>query len=80
MSPETSQYSIFNDFATHELREPCNFGSFSQSCSTFSAWLCQDGHCVFSLATDSGITLLIKLPPPGSEGRQQFIMKGNNCV
>ena len=51
------------------MREASNFGTFSQSCSTFSSWLCQDGNCLFALATDTGVILLIKLPPPGSGGK-----------
>lgn len=73
---EGSHHSIFNDFSTRDLREPCNFGTFSQSCSTFSSWLCQDGNCLFALATGTGIILLIKLPAPGSEGQvEQFELK-----
>lgn len=71
-STEASQYSIFNDFSTRDLRDPSNFGTFSQSCSTFASWLCQDGNCLFALATGTGIILLIKLPPPGSEGRNSL--------
>ena len=71
-SGEGSQQSIFNDFSSHQLRDPSNFGTFSQSCVTFASWLCQDGHCLFALATTSGIILLIKLPPPGSGGKRNF--------
>ncbi|XP_058968801.2 nuclear pore complex protein Nup160 [Pocillopora verrucosa] len=75
-SSEGSQQSIFNDFSSHQLRSPSNFGTFSQSCVTFASWLCQDGHCLFALATTSGIILLIKLPPPGSGGQvEQYELK-----
>lgn len=67
-STEASQYSIFNDFTSRDLRDASNFGTFSQSCSTFASWLCQDGNCLFALATGTDVILLIKLPPPGSEG------------
>ncbi|CAH3152521.1 unnamed protein product [Pocillopora meandrina] len=75
-SSEGGQQSIFNDFSSHQLRSPSNFGTFSQSCVTFASWLCQDGHCLFALATTSGIILLIKLPPPGSGGQvEQYELK-----
>ncbi|XP_067018107.1 nuclear pore complex protein Nup160-like [Acropora muricata] len=71
-----NQPSIFSDFSARDLREACNFGTFTQSCSTFSSWLCQDGNCLFSLATGTGVILLIKLPPPGSDGEvEQFELK-----
>lgn len=73
-SSEGSQQSIFNDFSSHQLRSPSNFGTFSQSCVTFASWLCQDGHCLFALATTSGIILLIKLPPPGSGGKMSSVL------
>ena len=41
---------------------------------TFASWLCQDGHCLFALATTSGIILLIKLPPPGSGGKMSLVL------
>ncbi|XP_068751589.1 nuclear pore complex protein Nup160-like isoform X2 [Montipora capricornis] len=75
-SSEGNQQSIFNDFSVRNLREACNFGTFSQSCSIFSSWLCQDGNCLFALATGTGVILLIKLPPPGNEGQvEQYELK-----
>ena len=68
-STEASQYSIFNDFSSRDFRDASNFATFSQSCSTFASWLCQDGNCLFALATGTDVILLIKLPPPGSEGK-----------
>ena len=67
-SSEGSQQSIFTDFSPRDLQEPCNTAPFSYSCSTFSSWLCQDGNCLFALATGTGMILLIKLPPPGTDG------------
>ena len=70
---EGTQHSIFNDFSSRDLREPSHFGTFSQPCSTFSGWLCQDGNCLFALATGSGVILLIKLPPRGGESKGGFL-------
>lgn len=67
-SSEDSQQSIFTDFSPCDLQEPCNTATFSHSCSTFSSWLCQDGNCLFALATGTGMILLIKLPPPVTDG------------
>lgn len=67
-SSEGSQQSIFTDFSPRDLQEPCNTATFSHSCLTFSSWLCQDGNCLFALATGTGMILLIKLPPPGTDG------------
>ena len=67
-SSEGSQQSIFTDFSPRDLQEPCNTATFSHSCSIFSSWLCQDGNCLFALATGTGMILLIKLPPPGTDG------------
>ncbi|XP_020630293.1 nuclear pore complex protein Nup160-like [Orbicella faveolata] len=75
-STEANQYSIFNDFSSRDLRDASNFGTFTQSCSTFASWLCQDGNCLFALATGTDVILLIKLPPPGSEGQvEQFELR-----
>ncbi|CAH3174338.1 unnamed protein product [Porites lobata] len=72
-SSEGSQQSIFTDFSPRDLQEPCNTATFSHSCLTFSSWLCQDGNCLFALATGTGMILLIKLPPPGTDGQvEQF--------
>jgi len=77
-SSEASQYSIFNDFSNRDLRDASNFATFSQSCSTFASWLCQDGNCLFALATGTDVILLIKLPPPGSEGKDSnYILTSN---
>ena len=60
--------SIFSDFEVRDLRSPWNFATFSQPCGTFAGWLCQDGHSLFALAAHMGGIVLIKLPPPSSEG------------
>jgi hypothetical protein len=60
--------SIFSDGNLLDIYSPWNFASFPNSCNSFSAWLCKDGHCLFNLITNDGTTLLVKLPPSNSQG------------
>ncbi|XP_028408932.1 nuclear pore complex protein Nup160-like [Dendronephthya gigantea] len=59
--------SIFSDCNIPDVYSPWNFAMFPHSCSSFSAWLCHDGHCLFNLITNEGTTLLVKLPPVNGE-------------
>ncbi|CAB3993284.1 nuclear pore complex Nup160-like [Paramuricea clavata] len=60
--------SIFSDSNLLDIYSPWNFASFPHNCNSFSAWLCQDGHCLFNLITNDGTTFLVRLPPINSQG------------
>ncbi|XP_046859836.1 nuclear pore complex protein Nup160-like [Xenia sp. Carnegie-2017] len=60
--------SIFSEQKLPDLYLPWNFASFSSSCNSFSAWLFPDGHCLFNMITNDGNAVVLKLPPPQSQG------------
>ncbi|KAK3748185.1 hypothetical protein QZH41_012989 [Actinostola sp. cb2023] len=73
--------SIFNTTTIAELREPWNFATLSQCCLVSTAWLCQDGHTLFALATEIGSILLVKLPPNGiHEEAEQFELQQSSMM
>ncbi len=66
--------SIFADWSvahgneavnTHALQQPAG-GAYKLH--TAAAWVANDGHALFALATNAGAVLFVKMPPFGIQG------------